>query len=464
MQRRFRARRDELLGDAEVHPGLLRGLAPRPEGFVRPFVAALGSGARRRNATHYIRGPVPDPGGKTAEAIAYLHDRERQGPQTFVGQSPWDHRPLPTEPARRVGAELGGPDGVPVFGPSAFPEKGTASVGVQRPWCGRLGGLENGPVGISLASVSRRDHALADVRPYPPEGWGTRPRRRGAGVPRAIRFRTRHGSAPEGLDGSGPALPHARVSGDGEVGRSSWFRRQPRSRGECDLLAVPSNTPARDPAAPDPPYPGCGRPPPAPFGRADRWAAVAPAGAWQTIAVRDGVEGPLVVRAVRTSVQARAGNRASDVAEPPVVFRERRGDGAREHDDLPSDAPLGTPLAEFARVFEARHRVEECPERAEGEAGLADYQVRTREGWHRHQALSLVAAWLLTRGTRRGEKADPGADGPAGPAGDRAAPPPAAGVRPPGPHPPGHDPPAGAERGGPVLPLPTMQTLAASAG
>ena len=119
------------------------------------------------------------------------------------------------------------------------------------------------------------------------------------------------------------------------------------------------------------------------------------------------------------------------------------------------NAPLATPLAEFARVFKAQHRIEECLKRAKGEAGLADYQVRTWAGWH-HQALSLIAAWFLTHETRRGKKADPGADSPAGARGDRSTAPPAPGVRSPGPHRPRHDPSAAAERGGAVLPLPAM--------
>lgn len=462
MERRFRARLDELLDDAEVHPGLLRGLAPRLAGFLRPFVESLGSAARRRNAAGYVEGLLSDLGAKTAEAIAYLHDRERQGLQKFIGQADWDHRPLVAELARQVGAELGEPDGVLVFDPSAFPKKGTASVGVQRQWCGRLGKLENCQVGIYLAYVSRREHALADVRLYLPKEWGSR-RRRAAGVPRAVRFRTRHELALEMLDGTGPALPHGWVSGDDEMGRSSWFRRELRARGECYLLAVPSNTSVRDLAAPDPPYPGHGRPPLAPFGRADRWAAAVPASGWQAVEVRDGEKGPVVVQAARTLVQARADNRASDVAELLVVFRERQGGGTWKHDYLLSNAPLDTPLAEFARVFKAQHRIEECLKRAKGEAGLADYQVRTWEGWHHHQALSLVAAWFLTQEARRGKKADPGVDRPAGPAGDRAAPESAAGVRPAGPRPPDHDPPIAAERGGPALPLEATQPLTTSA-
>jgi hypothetical protein len=84
---------------------------------------------------------------------------------------------------------------------------------------------------------------------------------------------------------------------------------------------------------------------------------------------------------------------------------------------LLSNAALDTGVAEFARVFKAQHRIEECLQRAKGEAGLADYQVRTWSGWHHHQTLSLLATWFLTQETRRGKNPDPGVDGAAG-AGD----------------------------------------------
>ena len=41
MERRFRVRLEELLADAEVPPGLLRGVLPRLEAFLEPFAAAL---------------------------------------------------------------------------------------------------------------------------------------------------------------------------------------------------------------------------------------------------------------------------------------------------------------------------------------------------------------------------------------------------------------------------------------
>src|SRR4051794_39847984 len=262
MDQRFRVRLEQARRDAEVPPGLLHGLRARLHTFLEPFVASLQTCQQRGHAHDYVHGLLSDLDEKTAEAIAYLHDQEHQGLQKFIGQVPWDDQPLRAELVRQVGNQLGQVDGVLVFDPSAFAKKGTESVGVQRQWCGRLGKVDNCQVGIYLGYVSRCDHTLVDFRLFLPRAWATdRKRRRRAGVPRAVRFRTRHQLALEMLDEHGTALPHAWVAGDDEMGRSSWFRRQLRQRREPYLLAVPSNTRVRDLAAGAPPYSGRGRRP-----------------------------------------------------------------------------------------------------------------------------------------------------------------------------------------------------------
>jgi SRSO17 transposase len=413
MQKRFRVRLDGLLQGAEVDPAVLRGMLPRLDRFLEPFVAAL-TEAQRTHAHHYVAGLVSDLERKNAEGIAYLHDQERQGLQKFLGQAPWDERPLVTELARQVAAALGEADGVLVFDPSAFPKQGNASAGVQRQWCGRLGKVENCQVAVYLAYASRAEHALVDGRLYLSKEWAAdKGRRAKAGVPEGVRFRTRHQLALELLAEHGAVLPHAWVTGDDEMGRSSWFRSQLRQRGERYLLAVPAHTAVRDLAAPPPPYRGRGRHPKAPFGQVGRWAAALPEAAWQTVEVRDGEKGPLVVQVAWGLVQARTEGKVADVAEILVAFRERQADGKWKHDYLLSNAPLTTPVAEYARVFKAEHRIEDTLRRAKSEAGLGHYQVRTWAGWHHHQALALVAAWFLTQETRRGKKIHAGADGAA---------------------------------------------------
>ena len=463
MERRFRVRLDELLQDAEVPPGLMRGVFPRLEAFLEPFVEALRSPEQRTNAHHYVQGLLSDLEGKDVESIAYLHDRERQGLQKFIGQADWDNRPLLTELAGQVGTELGEADGVLVFDPSSFVKKGTESVGVQRQWCGRLGKLDNCQVGVYLGYVSRREHALIDVRLYLPKEWAQdRERRQKAGVPKEVRFRTRHELALEMLAERGPLLPHAWIAGDDEMGRCSWFRAELRSRGECYLLAVPSNTSVRDLAASDPPFTAGGRRPRASFGRVDGWRAALSEDAWRTVEVRDGEKGPLETQVAWGLVQARTEGRPSDVAEVLVVFRERQGDGSWKHDYLLSNAPLTTPLTEYARVFKAEHRIEDCLRRAKGEAGLADYQVRTWKGWHHHQTLALMATWFLTKETRRGKKIHSSVDR----APDRRTAGPVAEPSPQLPWPrarsPYHESTFASERRSPALPLAKTQPLAAS--
>lgn len=420
MERRFRIRLAELLNDAEVRPSVLQGVLPRLESFLQPFVGALQSPEQRINAQHYVQGLLSDLDGKDIESIAYLHDRERQGLQKFIGQAEWDHRPLVKELAQQIGLELGEADGVLVFDPSAFAKKGTESVAVQRQWCGRLGKIENCQIGIYLGYVARREHALVDFRLFLPKDWAKRKRRRAkAGVPKGVRFQTRHELMLEMLDEHGPTLPHAWIAGDDELGRSSWFRQQLRERKERYLLAVPSNTLVRDLKAPEPPSMNGGRARKAPFQRVERWCAAVPEQAWQTIEVRAGEKGPLVVQAVWTLVQARTEGKVSKVVETLVVFREKQSNGTWKHDYLLSNACLTASLQEFARVFKAEHCIEECLQRAKGEAGLGDYQVRTWEGWHHHQTLALLATWFLTQEARRGKNADSCADGTAGAKDDR---------------------------------------------
>jgi hypothetical protein len=361
--------------------------------FLEPFVGSLFCREQRTNAHHYVSGLLSDLRSKDAESIAYLHDRERQGLQKFIGQVNWDHRPLIGELARQVGQRLGQADGVLVFDPSAFAKQGTKSVGVQRQWCGRLGKVENCQVGVYLGYVSHPGHALGDFRLYLPQGWaGDRRRRSEAGVPKDVRFRTRHELALRMLDEHGGLLPHRWVAGDDEMGRSSWFRRQLRQRGERYLLAVPGNTLVHDLVS-EPPHPGQGRRKRGPFVRADEWVAALAEGAWETVEVRDGEKGPLLTQVAWTLVQAKTEGRVSDLAESLLVFREQQGDGGWKHDYLLSNEIASDPPVEFAWVYKAEHRIEKAQ---------ADYPSRRRWvgsrriGYHRRGGVARARCVVPT--------------------------------------------------------------------
>jgi len=414
MERRFAARLQEALEGATVDPRGFRDVQPRLEKFLEPFVARLREMEQREHSRNYVTGLLSDLRRKNVESVAYLHDQDRLPLQKFIGCSPWDHDPLLLELAGQVGSELGEAAGVIVFDPSAHPKKGTESVGVQRQWCGRLGKIDNCQVGVYMGYVSRTEQALVDVRLYLPESWARdRKRRAKAGVPKEVRFQTRHALALAMLKNKGPLLPHSWVAGDDEMGRSTHFRRELRGCNERYLLMVPSNTLVRDLEAEPPPYRGRGPRPQVPFSRVDGWAAALPRSAWTTIEIRAGEKGPLVVEAVKRRVAAKTDRRRAGPEEVLVVFREKQEDGTFKHDYALSNGSAETPLPEFARVFNAEHRIEQCLQRAKGEAGLSHYQVRTWRGWHHHQTLSLIATWFLTQEARRGKNLDSRPDGAA---------------------------------------------------
>jgi SRSO17 transposase len=455
VERRYELQLERMLAQAEVPPELTEGLLTRLEEFVLPFTAALAEPEQRRHTVEYMTGLLSKLEHKTSEGIAYLHDRERQGLQKFLGDVPWGHQPLLVTLARQVGADLGEPDGVIVFDPSAFVKKGTKSVGVARQWCGRLGKVENCQVGVYMAYVSRKEHGIVNTRLYLPKEWAKDcGRREGAGVPRGVKFRTRHELALEMLDEQGALLPHAWVAGDDEMGRSSGFRRDLRGRGERYLLAVPSNTLARDLDEPPPEYAGRGRRPRSPFARLDRRRAAFAEGDWTAIGVRDGEKGPLVVEASKRRVQARTATGDAGPEELLFVTRELQADKTYKSDYYLSNAAPETPLQELARVAKAAHRIEECLKRAKGEAGLADYQVRNWIAWHHHQTLSLLAAWFLNQEARRGKNRDPGADESAVAAVDRGSDRGAPWRQPSDKKPAPEHPLARSERGGQVVPPP----------
>ncbi|MFZ3366932.1 MAG: IS701 family transposase [Candidatus Sulfotelmatobacter sp.] len=402
MERRFTVRFEELMAEAEVKPEALEGVLERLEEFVEPFAASLAHAAQRDHLGEYLAGLVSNIQRKNIESIAYLHEQDRQPLQKFIGQKPWEWQPLIAELSRQIAATIGQADGVLVIDPSGVLKQGKASVGVARQWCGRAGKVDNCQVGVYLGYVTRREHALVDTRLYLPKEWAKDKQRcRRVGIPPEVRFRTRHELALEMLREHRSVLPHAWITGDDEMGRNSGFREALREMNECYLLAVPSNTLVRDLDAAPPSYSGSGQPPKVPFQRVDAWAKQAKN--WTRIEVRAGEKGPLVVEAVKGRVQTKLGRR-NGPEETLVIFRERQGRKTIKQDFSLSAAPFDTPLREFARVLNAEHRIEECLRRAKGEAGLAQYQVRTWEGWHHHQTLALLATWFLTQEKRRGEK------------------------------------------------------------
>lgn len=374
--------------------------------FLQRYLPLFYRDEQRELATVVIQGHLSGLERKTSEPIAYLAGRPRKPVQHFVGAGAWDDEAVMAELRGHVAEELGDPDGIFICDGSGFPKKGTASCGVARQWCGRLGKVDNCQVGVFLAYAAKGGHVLLDRRLYLTEDWaGDRKRRKKTQVPKEVVFQEKWRIALDLLDRSGPEVPHGWVAGDDEFGRVTAFRATLRSRRERYVLDVPANTLVREVA----PGPGGRRPA---FERADAWAARQPAGRWKTLTLRDAEKGPLKVRALKRRVQTKDEDGCVGPSETLVVIRSLGSDARTWY--TVSNAQREERLAVLAGVHSERHRVEEALQEGKGEVGLGQYEVRSWVGWHHHMTLSLLALWFLALERRRLGKKNTSADAGAG--------------------------------------------------
>ena len=214
-------------------PKDLRQALPLFEAFSERFTPLLvddkRTESRRERAKAYLRGLLLDAEStKTAEAIALkVHGDPSQVrmTQVFLGQSAWADEPPREELVRWVDQELGSEGGTLIVDESGIPKCGDKSVGVARQYCGATGKIDNCQVAVYLAYASPGGHTLLDERLYLPEDeWASdAARRKEAGVPEDVVFRTKPELALELIRRVGPKIRHGWVTFDEGYGKDPEF-------------------------------------------------------------------------------------------------------------------------------------------------------------------------------------------------------------------------------------------------
>ena len=88
--------------------------------------------------------------------------------------------------------ERHGPIEAWIIDDTGFPKQGRHSVGVARQYCGQLGKQDNCQVAVSLSIANHHASLPVAYRLYLPQDWAKdRSRRRKAGVPEEISFKTK---------------------------------------------------------------------------------------------------------------------------------------------------------------------------------------------------------------------------------------------------------------------------------
>ena len=387
--------------------------------FHAHFAPLFGRKEAQRRSEQYLRGLlVQQTDRRNAENVAErIAGATPRALQRLLTEAPWPTEPVIDRLQAYVGQRLNTPEGIFVLDESGFPKQGQKSVGVARQYCGTLGKVGNCQLGVFLAYVSARGHALVDKRLYLPPVWTADPARcRAAGVPEDV--------GDQSLAQLGLAmLRQARtaghvqgrwVAGDDAYGQVPTLRDALDAEGWQYVLDVPQTTPVFTQPAQTvvPPWSGRGRVPttprlapgaPSPQTVRAVAAGLAPA-AWQELTVAEGAQGPRTYQfAARRVGESRDGlpGRAC------WLVMRRNLDGSEPRSYL-SNAPADTPLRTLAQVAAARWVIETEIQTAKGETGLDEYEVRSWAGWHHHITLGLLAAaFLLTLQQDWGEKDAP---------------------------------------------------------
>ena len=332
-------------------------------------------------------------------------DSDDQVLQNFLTYSSWDHRPVMDQVAHGADALIGGEVGVGLYiDESAFQKKGNKSVGVARQWNGRLGKQENCQVGVFGALGRGTRVSLIDARLYLPKEWTEDARRCvEANVPRAEQVHRTKLQLAEDI------IRHARQTGvrfewvgvDGLYGHSLALLESLQAQGEVFMADIHAdrhiylNDPA--PYLP-PPKPGRGRKPARYHSHQQpmevrQWVKSQPASAWRKKTLREATRGKLQVEVLHRRVWLWDKKSPTAQCWHLIVRREVDSPGTQKYSL--SNAPADTSVVKLARMQAQRYWIERAFQDAKSHIGMAQYQARKWQSWHRHMALVMMATQFM---------------------------------------------------------------------
>ena len=368
---------------AAIRPDDVRAWGRQLDQVVDRIAGRFARSEARQRVRDYLVGLLSPVQRKNSWQLAeQVGDTSPYGVQHLLGRADWDPDSVRDDLRAYATEGLRDPQAVLIVDETGFPKKGTKSAGVARQYAGTAGRTENCQVGVFLAYAGRHGTAFLDRALYLPEEWADDPDRcKQAGVPGGTAFASKPALAERMLERAFAAgVEAAWVTGDSVYGCDGKLRRWLEDRGQRHVLGVRSDQYVRV---------GSYRVAVAEL------VADLPAGSWRRIKVGDGSKGP----------------RRYDWAWLPTDDARRPGWRvwvlARRGPEEPGEvayylaaAPAGTTLTALAKAAASRWAVEGAFEAAKQEVGLADYEVRSWTGWHRHVTLALLAHAILAAARR----------------------------------------------------------------
>ena len=377
--------------------------------YLKLFKSAFQRVEQIQKSLTYLHGLLGNTTRKNVEQMALGQKEKVRSLQYFVGQSQWETEPVIATHQELIGESLGEEDGVMLIDESSTVKQGSASVGVAAQYCGSVGKIANGQVGVYLGYASRKGYSLIEGRLFMPEKWleeGQAEQRQACGVPEDLDFKTKPGIGLELLKRAiqRSNLPFSWVAADALYGDSSAFRDGIAATGKWYFTAIKDNSLiwCSAPKVHIPQWSGHGHHPTQlrlsdarkhPIQVKDLVKKIQKQD-WTRAVIKEGSKGPIVCDfAFLRVTESRAGLPAGELW---LIIR-RNLDDPSEIKYFFSNAPIHIPLAELVRVCGMRWPIESIFEESKGEVGMDHYEMRSWIGWHHHMLLVSLAHHFLVR-------------------------------------------------------------------
>jgi SRSO17 transposase len=284
---------------------------------------------------------------------------------------------------------------------TSFAKKGKHSVGVARQYCGHLGKQDNCQVAVSLSLANRHGSLPVAWRLYLPQDWAAdRARRRKAGVPEQIGFRTKPQIALDQVQQAYEAgLPRGVVLMDPGYGNDGRLRTGITALAVPYVAGIQSNCLMWRSGV----EPKRGSKPPSKKGRRDEpdlrsakeLALGLPGKAWRTVRWREGSVDWLSSRFARLRVRVGHHHRQpADRSQEWLLIEWPQGEKEPTKYWL-STLPERISFRRLVDLAKLRWRIERDYQDLKQEVGLGHYEGRGWRGFHHHATLCIAAYGFL---------------------------------------------------------------------
>ena len=368
-----------------------RGSAERFANYLDGLTSVIGHAGRVGPMRDYCTGLLLPCERKSVEPIAAATAPERVGAQHqallhFVAEGTWSDevvlckvRDMALPEIERHGAIEAW-----IIDDTSFPKHGPHSVGVTHQYCGQLGKQANCQAAVSLSIANHHASLPVAYRLYLPKSWAEDgKRRRKAGVPDAIEFKTKPKIALEQLTWACAAgLPRGVVLMDSAYGTDASLRRGSRELGLDYAAAVYARTLVES---------GKGNKSKM---TVEALALGLPQRAWQTITWREGSAEPLRSRFARVRVRARGEGCTRDEPEEWLLIEWPKGEAAPTKYWL-STLPSNIAFDHLVDITMMRWRIERDYQDLKQEVGLGHFEGRGWRGFHHHATMCIAAYGFL---------------------------------------------------------------------